>query len=66
MLANLRVVLTDDEVREKSEHWPTKHKVNQLRRNKRTRLQPFGSEIKEARGEITKLSQLVTSGYELP
>jgi len=62
----LRVVLTDDEVREKSRALADKAtKLNQLEEDKKRASSHFGSEIKEARGEITKLSQLVTSGYEL-
>jgi hypothetical protein len=62
----LRVVLTDTEVREKSRALADKAtKLNQLEEDKKRASSHFGSEIKEARGEITKLSQLVTTGYEL-
>jgi hypothetical protein len=62
----LRVTLTDAELRETSRKLADKAtELNQLEEDKKRASSHFSSEVKAARGEITKLSQLVTSGYEL-
>jgi hypothetical protein len=62
----LRVVLTDDEIREKSRALADKAtELNQLEEDKKRASSHFGAEVKAARGEITRLSQFITSGYEL-
>jgi hypothetical protein len=62
----LRVVLTDEEIREKSRALADKAtELNQLEEDKKRASSHFGAEVKAARGEITRLSQFITSGYEL-
>jgi hypothetical protein len=62
----LRVVLTDEEIREKSRALADKAtELNQLEEDKKRASSHFGAEVKAARGEITRLSQFISSGYEL-
>jgi hypothetical protein len=62
----LRVVLTDEEIREKSRALADKAtELNRLEEDKKRASSHFGAEVKAARGEITRLSQFITSGYEL-
>jgi hypothetical protein len=62
----LRVVLTEAELRETSHKLADKSaNLNQIEEDKKRASSHYGSEVKAARAELTRLSQLVTSGYEI-
>jgi hypothetical protein len=62
----LRVILTEQEIKDKSKALADKDiELNQLEEDKARASSNFTAQIKAVRGEITKLAQLVTTGYEL-
>jgi hypothetical protein len=62
----LRVYLSDEEMKETSRKLADKAtELNKLEEDKKRASSHFGTQVKDARGQITELSQLITSGYAL-
>jgi hypothetical protein len=62
----LRVNLTEDELKENARKLADKAtELDRVEEDKKRVASQYGSQVQAARGEITRLSQLLTSGYEL-